>query len=131
MFVRYLQEINHFMAFSVKYEMKFVDQYTAWKTRGNINDCGIFLMRPMETYKGGALAQWTCGFLMESDVQIYQLRKLQRRYCLKIVLSEVNIMKHEVEQLIDEYQKLSANDRRVLYHEGIINIGARLAAFGP
>lgn len=62
MFVRYLQEINHFMAFSVKYEMKFVDQYTAWKTRGNINDCGIFLMRPMETYKGGPLAQWTCGF---------------------------------------------------------------------
>ncbi|CAH1435948.1 unnamed protein product [Lactuca virosa] len=102
-----------------------------WKTRGNGNDCGIFLMRHIETYKGGLLAQWTCGFKMESAEQVCQLRKLRRRYCLKILLSEVNIMKHEVEQLIDEYQNLCANDRRVLYHEDIINIGAWLAAFGP
>lgn len=131
MFGRYLQDIKHFMAFSVMYEMEFVDQYMTWKTRGNSNDCGIFLMRHMETYKGGPLAQWKCGFKMESVEQILQLRNLRRRYSMKILLSEVNLMKNEVQQLLVEYQKLSANDSRVMYHEGIINIAARLAAFGP
>ena len=131
MFGRYLQDIKHFMAFSVMYEMEFVDQYMTWKTRGNSNDCGIFLMRHMETYKGGPLAQWKCGFKMESVEQILQLRNLRRRYSMKILLSEVNLMKNEVEQLLVDYQKLSANDSRVMYHEGIINIAARLAAFGP
>lgn len=42
MFGRYLQEINHNMAFAVQYEIDFVDQYMTWKTRGNSNDCGIF-----------------------------------------------------------------------------------------
>ncbi|CAI9259225.1 unnamed protein product [Lactuca saligna] len=113
MFGRYLQDIKHFMAFSVMYEMEFVDQYMTWKTRG------------------GPLAQWRCGFKMESFEQILQLRNLRRRYSMKILLSEVNLMKNEVEQLLVDYQKLYSNDRRVMYHEGIINIAARLAAFGP
>ncbi|CAH1435616.1 unnamed protein product [Lactuca virosa] len=129
---KFKENVVHWLEESkVRRNLKGIDLYMTWKTRGNSNDCGIFLMRHMETYKGGALAQWTCGFKMETVEQIYQLRKLRRRYCLKILLSEVNIMKHEVEQLIDEYQKLSTNDRCVLYDEGIINIGARLAAFGP
>ncbi|CAI9284775.1 unnamed protein product [Lactuca saligna] len=131
MFGRYLQDIKHFMAFSVMYEMEFVDQYMTLKTRGNSNDCGIFLMRHMETYKGGPLAQWRFGFKMESVKQILRLRNLRRRYSMKILLSEVNLMKNEVEQLLVDYQKLSSNDRRVIYHEGIINIAARLPAFGP
>ncbi|CAI9266192.1 unnamed protein product [Lactuca saligna] len=35
MFGRYLQDIKHFMAFSVMYEMDFVDQYMTWKTRAH------------------------------------------------------------------------------------------------
>ncbi|CAI9298457.1 unnamed protein product [Lactuca saligna] len=78
----------------------------------------------------GPLAQWTCEFKMESVEQILQLRNLRKRYSMKILLSEVNLMKSEVEQLLVDYQKLSANDRRVMYHEGIINIAGWLAAFG-
>ncbi|CAH1440227.1 unnamed protein product [Lactuca virosa] len=131
MFGRYLLEINHNMVFSVQYEIDFFDQYMTWKTRGNSNDCGIFLMRHMETYKGGPLAQWECGFKKEGADQLHKIRKLRRRYCLKILLSEVNIMKPEVENLIGQYQRMSHDDRRKLYLDGIVKIGARLVAFGP
>ncbi|CAH1438256.1 unnamed protein product [Lactuca virosa] len=131
MFRRYLLEINHNMVFAVQYEIDFFDHYMTWKTRGNSNDCDIFLMRHMETYKGGPLAQWECGLKNEGTDQLLQMRKLQRRYCLKILLSDVNIMKSDVENLIDQYQMMSNNDRRKLYQDAVIKIGSRLAAFGP
>ncbi|CAI9284722.1 unnamed protein product [Lactuca saligna] len=105
MFGRYLLEINHNMAFSVQYEIDF-------------------LIR-------GPLAQWECGFKKEGANQLHQTRKLRRRYCLKILLSEVNIMKPEVENLIGQYQRMSHDDRRKLYLDGIVKIGSRLATFGP
>lgn len=91
----------------------------------------FFLMRHMETYKGGPLAQWCCGLKREGAEQLFQISNLRRRYCLKILLSEVNIMKPKVVNLINQYQRMPANDRRIMYHEAIINIGSRLSAFGP
>lgn len=36
----------------------------AWQTENNSKDCGIFLMRHMETYKGHAM-NWNTGFKIE------------------------------------------------------------------
>lgn len=87
-------------------------------------------MRHMETYKGGPLAQWDCGLEKEGADQLLQIRKLRKRYCLKILLSEVNIMKPEVVNLIAQYQRMSGKDKCKLY-QVVLKIGARLAEFGP
>ncbi|MFS7928514.1 hypothetical protein Hanom_Chr04g00321681 [Helianthus anomalus] len=36
-----------------------------WHTKHNVIDCGIFLMRHMETYKGVTGKAWECGFSNE------------------------------------------------------------------
>lgn len=37
-----------------------------WQTKDNGLDCGIFLMRHMETYMGGGVSNWTAGLHKES-----------------------------------------------------------------
>ncbi|GKE16762.1 ulp1 protease family, C-terminal catalytic domain-containing protein, partial [Tanacetum coccineum] len=49
----------------------------SWKTEYNVIDCGIFMMRHMETFMGYA-KNWKCGFKNEGwehKTQIYDLRK--------------------------------------------------------
>ncbi|MFS8034654.1 hypothetical protein Hanom_Chr17g01583671 [Helianthus anomalus] len=36
-----------------------------WQTKHNVIDCGTFLMRHMETYKGVTGNAWKCGFSNE------------------------------------------------------------------
>ncbi|KAI3744444.1 hypothetical protein L1987_57525 [Smallanthus sonchifolius] len=65
-----------------------------WRTTVNNKDCGIFMMRHMETYMGEEEKAWQCGFGVESEnVQEKQIEDLCRKYCAKIMLHEINELK--------------------------------------
>ncbi|KAJ0529319.1 hypothetical protein HanHA89_Chr10g0376441 [Helianthus annuus] len=36
-----------------------------WATKKNNIDCGVFVMRHMETYKESSVKNWECGFKTE------------------------------------------------------------------
>jgi len=62
------------------------------RTTTNKVDCGIFLMRHMETYHG-VYVGWECGLCSENDIennQQRQLDKLRRKYATKIALHYLN-----------------------------------------
>lgn len=48
-----------------------------WRTENNVIDCGIFLMRHMETFQGQTDKEWKCGFVKESDDQDEQIHLLR------------------------------------------------------
>ncbi|KAL4580449.1 hypothetical protein LXL04_016641 [Taraxacum kok-saghyz] len=57
LFKLYLDSVKH----SKRSQMKAVQRtkfIMSWMTRSNYTDCGIFLMRHMETYKGEELQDW-------------------------------------------------------------------------
>ena len=56
-----------------------------WVTSDNVEDCGVFLMCHMETYKGEREGGWNCG-LKKSSSDV--LQSLRAKYCSKLMLAE-------------------------------------------
>ncbi|KAJ9549057.1 hypothetical protein OSB04_021600 [Centaurea solstitialis] len=84
-------------------------QKMSWRTSNQV-DCGIFAMRHMETFMGGNLLKWHCGFDQEGDKQKLQIEYLRIKYVSEILLSNVNCNKEFVtaersrKELVDSTQ---------------------------
>jgi len=61
-----------------------------WRTGQNVIDCGLFVMRHMETYKGTEVNNWECGFSNEGLLQRFQINNLRVKYLAKILLHSLN-----------------------------------------
>ncbi|GKC63305.1 RNA-directed DNA polymerase, eukaryota, partial [Tanacetum coccineum] len=67
-----------------------------WRTKGDIQDCGVFTMLHMETFNGGTAANWDCGLVVESHIQSDMLRRLRFKFSTKILLHDVTPHKFQV-----------------------------------
>ncbi|KAI3755082.1 hypothetical protein L1987_54875 [Smallanthus sonchifolius] len=86
-----------------------------WRTTVNNKDCGIFMMRHMETYMGEEEKSWQCGFGVESEnVQEKQIEDLRRKYCAKILLHEINELKHYIVEEMKKYLQIPYPSRKIL-----------------
>ncbi|KAJ0505879.1 hypothetical protein HanHA89_Chr12g0475511 [Helianthus annuus] len=104
-----------------------------WCTTRNVIDCGVFLMRHMETYKGTGVKKWKCGLSKEcnnaGDI-LYKQRKelddLRYKYVAKIILSDVNQVRPFVEADVARYKRLTEDQRKRLDAVAYDTILARL-----
>ncbi|KAK1353755.1 hypothetical protein POM88_052120 [Heracleum sosnowskyi] len=104
-FVKYLMESKlELMANSLK-NVKPNYMVMPWQTLNNYKDCGIFLMRHMETYKGDQNA-WITNLKTESILQKTQLIRLRAKYAHAILASPLN-----------EKRKQIINEEKVLYNK--------------
>ncbi|KAJ0764907.1 hypothetical protein HanPI659440_Chr08g0297451 [Helianthus annuus] len=90
-----------------------------WRTKHNVINCGIFLMRHMEMYKGVTGKAWECRFSNEctdAGEITYNQRKeiddLRHKYIAKMLLSDANTYRSFVEADVAKYKKLSADGKR-------------------
>ncbi|KAI3798056.1 hypothetical protein L1987_33323 [Smallanthus sonchifolius] len=98
-----------------------------WRTTENTKDCGIFMMRHMETYMGEEEKAWHCGFGLESEkVQEKQIEDLRRKYCAKILLHEINGLKHYIVEELKTYLQISYPSRKILEENSKKRIEERL-----
>nr|GMC89720.1 zinc finger BED domain-containing protein RICESLEEPER 2-like [Ipomoea batatas] len=75
----------------------------AWRDSKNKIDCGVFLMRHMETYLSQGVSNWDCG-LVKGDTS--DLHKLRMRCMKEFSISKYNI--HRSRNLSRAYQSISA-----------------------
>ncbi|KAL8241159.1 hypothetical protein R6Q59_014514 [Mikania micrantha] len=94
-FVNYLLDQDHPNDYKL-YQQTPKNPELPWKTKENVEDCGIFCMRHMETYMGGGVKGWKCGLLQESEGQRRQLQQLRIKYLCKILTSPLNILKDDI-----------------------------------
>lgn len=106
LFCRYLRLVKH-PAPSVLEYAKVTPIQTTWQTNNNVVDCGVFLMRHMETFDGTTDGKWSCGFVEESAEQDRQLHRLRRKYATKILTSEENTLKAKVLEESETFAKWS------------------------
>ena len=105
MFIEYLSNMKHPNASTMsrvwprRLEM-------AWRTTNNNKDCGVFVMRHMETYDGTSLASWNTGFKPEGDGQDAQLDDLRKKYATRLLIWKNNILKEKVLVEADFYARL-------------------------
>ncbi|MFS7986942.1 putative Ulp1 protease family catalytic domain, papain-like cysteine peptidase superfamily [Helianthus anomalus] len=87
----------------------------SWRPVDNKVDCGIFLMRHMETFEGSSLRCWRCGFVKEVNCgQKEQLDELRCKYATKILLHYLNARRKFVYNDSDTYVLLDAIERERL-----------------
>ncbi|KAJ9541227.1 hypothetical protein OSB04_027733 [Centaurea solstitialis] len=82
-------------------------QKMSWRTSNQV-DCGIFAMRHMETFMGGNLLKWHCGFDQEGDKQKLQIEYLRIKYVSEILLSNVNCNKEFVTAEVEKFEQHSS-----------------------
>jgi hypothetical protein len=102
-----------------------------WRTLKNHVDCGVFLMRHMETYKGDDVIAWQveCGLCNEEEgdnVQQKQLYDLRRKYVAKILMHKINENKMWVIQDMEKWVKLTAEEKINLYKTSYKRIAERI-----
>ncbi|KAJ0907292.1 hypothetical protein HanRHA438_Chr07g0297191 [Helianthus annuus] len=128
----YLENIGH-PAGGVINQVEPVRLEMPWRTKHNVIDCGVFLMRHMETYKGVTGKAWECGFSNEctnAGEITYKQRKeiddLRHKYIMKMLLSDANTHRSFVETDVAKYKKLSADEKQNLEAAAFDAIKGRL-----
>ncbi|KAK1382116.1 hypothetical protein POM88_019851 [Heracleum sosnowskyi] len=101
-FVKYLEEKDlKSLAKTIK-KVKVSYLSMTWQTFQNYKDCGAFLMRHMETYKG-KLNKWNTQLKTEKMGQKGQMDKLRTKYAHAILTSHLNERRHLI---LDEAKSL-------------------------
>ncbi|CAI9277400.1 unnamed protein product [Lactuca saligna] len=109
LFTLYIDALNHPKRNSIKRAVT-VRLSMAWMTKMNYIDCGVFVLRHMETYKGDDLDKWNVGLEPEfpdNDDQQMQLNELRKKYVTKILTSDLNLIKRSLHKKLASYDKLS------------------------
>lgn len=104
LFSKYLQRLGHPNAEKIG-KLKAKCPRLKWQTDLNDIDCGIFLMRHMESFKGGFISKYDSGLLVESEDQIRQLIKLRKKYATKILMCDLNMNQSAVMQESNAFAK--------------------------
>lgn len=85
-----------------------------WCSTENKVDCGVFVMRHMETYKGEEIKKWKCGFSSEMTKQKKQLKMLRFKYAVKVLLCDDNDLKQKITDEVSTFNKLSEAEKKDL-----------------
>ncbi|KAK9668737.1 hypothetical protein RND81_13G082500 [Saponaria officinalis] len=80
--------------------MKPVVVKMSWRSTTNVDDCGVYVMRHMETFKGDP--KWGCG-LKKNDVGT--LDKLRLSYCATLVFFKGNAVSKVIIDRAQEFAK--------------------------
>ncbi|GKB16559.1 ulp1 protease family, C-terminal catalytic domain-containing protein, partial [Tanacetum coccineum] len=113
-FAGYLTEINHRKANSIR-RVKPVRLEFTWQTTYNCVDCGVFLMRHMEIYKG--MHKIENGLAREGLVQQQQL-------------NDINEHKEALNRKVSIFDKLTRDQKNILNQHGLVVGESRVASFG-
>ncbi|MFS7953455.1 hypothetical protein Hanom_Chr07g00618821 [Helianthus anomalus] len=76
-----------------------------WKTVNNIVDCGVFVMRHMETWFGVTADKWDNGFPLSHKETKAMLTRLRKKYAVILVTSEANKHRRRVLDVTAEHEK--------------------------
>ncbi|XP_065871994.1 uncharacterized protein [Euphorbia lathyris] len=72
-----------------------------WRSNNNHNDCGIFLLKHMETYIGQSVKEWNIGLTKNSKGKDF--RNLRIFYCWSILLNPINQLIEEIDEKSKEW----------------------------
>ncbi|GJT21729.1 nucleotide-binding alpha-beta plait domain-containing protein [Tanacetum coccineum] len=110
LFTRHLKEYGHDRHTKIAKLIPKIPKLK-WRTKGNYQDCGIFTMLHMESYNAGAVANWDCGLVAESGLQLDMLRRLRFKFATKILLHEINVHAQKMLDLAKEFDKLESDEK--------------------
>ncbi|CAI9304483.1 unnamed protein product [Lactuca saligna] len=77
-----------------------------WKVEKEGSDCGVYLMRHMESYMGENEGRWDCGFTRKKQTDLLALNNLRIKYMARLMKSEYKKHKSMLEKDAEAYERL-------------------------
>ncbi|KAJ8437565.1 hypothetical protein Cgig2_017918 [Carnegiea gigantea] len=81
-----------------------------WQDEVNVHDCGIFVMRHMESYQGQDSSCWDAGFGKKNKEQY--LRLLRSIYCARILTHPINKLRMTVSETAKKFFQQEQQSRK-------------------
>ena len=97
---------------------------TNCRTKNNFVDCGVFVMRHMETFKGAECGD-CCRLSEEGREQVKELCDMRRKYAVKILLADCNNAKKYFEIETHEFRIVADQEKKRLEAGAFKNIKRR------
>ncbi|PWA88824.1 ulp1 protease family, C-terminal catalytic domain-containing protein [Artemisia annua] len=95
------------------------------RTTNNFVDCGVFTMRHTETYKGNGAD--LCCLSKEGKKQLAQLRDLRIKYAVKILLSDCNLVKTDIDKEVNAFRNVPVEEKKRLRMAALETIKLRVS----
>ncbi|KAL1536350.1 RING-type E3 ubiquitin transferase [Salvia divinorum] len=89
-----------------------------WMTEPNKEDCGVYLMRHLETYMGQNGHEWNCG-LTRTNTGVLQM--MRAKYCSALMLADKNDVRDENKLKVSRYYALSSKFKKIDVEKMITN----------
>ncbi|KAI7730002.1 hypothetical protein M8C21_024636, partial [Ambrosia artemisiifolia] len=102
---KYLMAIGHPNIYKIVATVPYRLELS-YATVDNVKDCGVFLMRHMETWMGITEERWHCGFPNDKKKQKTKLSLLRKRYAARIMSSDANVERDRIFEEAYELEKL-------------------------
>ncbi|KAK1432031.1 hypothetical protein QVD17_08912 [Tagetes erecta] len=83
-----------------------------WATKENHIDNGVYVMLHMDSYIDEKASSWNDTLLPEGEEQQKQLNKLRSKFATKILLSNLNMMKHEFIKHSENFDAFPIEDKK-------------------
>ncbi|KAL2944185.1 Sentrin-specific protease 7 [Bienertia sinuspersici] len=85
-----------------------------WRSNDNYDDCGVYLLKHMETYHGEKDIVWENGLQLNN---VDQMKKLRVEYCGKIMSHKENKEHHSMQIKARKGQKNTQIDDKSIFHK--------------
>lgn len=95
------------------------------RTTNNYVDCGVFTMRHMETYKGNGAD--LCFLSKEGKKQMKELKELRIKYAVKILLSDCNLVKSDIDKEVHRFRSVPDEEKKRLRKDAFERIKLRVS----
>lgn len=95
------------------------------RTTNNFVDCGVFTMRHMETYKGNGVD--LCCLSKEGKKQKKELKELRIKYAVKILLSDCNLVKSDIDKEVHRFRSVPDEEKKRLRKDAFETIKLRVS----
>ncbi|CAI9271372.1 unnamed protein product [Lactuca saligna] len=120
LFCNYLTSQHHPMAKTLTFKAARV-MNISWLVEKAGTECGIYLMRHMETYMGEYEGRWECGLTGKMPADVSATIKLRIKYMARLLTSDFNKFKNMIVKDIEAFRKLDILEQDMLLRESAEN----------
>ncbi|GJT65467.1 hypothetical protein Tco_1016947 [Tanacetum coccineum] len=75
----------------------------------------------MENFNGGPASDFDCGLPVESQLQLYIMRRLRFKFATKILLHEINLQSEKIVEFAKEFDKKGPSEKILIIIDAIKN----------
>ncbi|CAI9280963.1 unnamed protein product [Lactuca saligna] len=120
LFCNYLTSQHHPMAKMLTFKARRV-MNISWLVEKPGTECGIYLMRHMESYMGENEGRWECGLTGKMPADVSATTKLRTKYMVRLLTTEFNKFKTMIVKDFEAFRKLDILEQDMLLRESTEN----------